>query len=375
VREHPELLIYLILFVSSFLLVIVLTPFSMALAKRIGAMDYPEARKIHASPIPRLGGLAIAASIFLTMLLGYIVNPYLRSGAPAISGMLPGLILILVVGIYDDVYNASALVKGLTQIAASGCAVALGIKFELASNPLAVQMRDYFDLGWLAIPLTMIWMVGLTNAFNLIDGLDGLASGIALFASMSLFLISMQQSAGLVTYFYVAIAGAMLAFLKFSRFPASVFLGDCGATFLGFFFACLSTLGTQKSYTLAALFIPLIVFGVPIFDAVVTLIRRYANRDNMWSADREHIHHQLLSSGLTQRQAVMILYAVSVALGIIAFAFTVLLDEYAAVVLGIIGLVGGFTAKEFNVFGTTRPKMEREYKYRQEAEREETADP
>jgi UDP-GlcNAc:undecaprenyl-phosphate GlcNAc-1-phosphate transferase len=361
---HPNIIIYLILFFSSFFLVIVLTPFTMTLAQRIGAMDYPEARKIHVTPIPRLGGLAIAVSIFLTIALGSIENLYLRAGLPVASAMLPGLLIILAVGVYDDVRNASALLKLLAQIVAAGIAVMLGIRFQLASNPLALQARDYFDLGSLSIPLTMLWIVGLTNAMNLIDGLDGLATGIAMFASIALFLISLQQSAGLVTYFYVTIAGATLAFLKFARFPASVFMGDCGATFLGFLLACLSVLGTQKSYTVAALFIPLTVFGVPIFDATVTLIRRYLNHGDMLHADRGHIHHRLLSSGLTQRQVVIVLYAVSIVLGIIAFAFTALLDEYAAVVLGIIGLLGGFTAKELNAFGTSRPRMEREFRYR-----------
>ncbi len=338
----------------------------MTLAQRIGAMDYPEARKIHVTPIPRLGGLAIAVSILLTIVLGSIENLYLRAGLPVAAAMLPGLLIILAVGVYDDVRNASALLKLFAQIVAAGIAVMLGIRFQLASNPLAVRARDYFDLGSLSIPMTMLWIVGLTNAMNLIDGLDGLATGIAMFASIALFLISLQQSAGLVTYFSVTIAGATLACLTFARYPASRFMGDCGATFLGFLLACLSVLGTQKSYTLAALFIPLIVFGVPIFDATVTLIRRYLNRGAMLHADRAHIHHRLLSSGLTQRQVVIVLYAVSIVLGIIAFTLTALLDEYAAVVLGIIGLLGGFSAKELNAFGTTRPRMEREFRYRQD---------
>jgi UDP-GlcNAc:undecaprenyl-phosphate GlcNAc-1-phosphate transferase len=225
-----------------------------------------------------------------------------------------------------------------------------------------MEMRDYFDLGMLSIPLTLLWIVGLTNAMNLIDGLDGLAAGIAMFASVALFLISIQQSAGLVTYFYVAIAGSTLAFLRFGRHPARVFMGDCGSTFLGFLMACLGVLGTQKSYTLAAMFIPLIVFGVPIFDAVVTLIRRYLARGKVMGPDRHHIHHQLLHVGLNQRQAVMILYGISILLGIIGFAFTVLLDEYAAAILAIIGILGGFLAKELNVFGTTRPRLERAFR-------------
>ena len=332
VRPPTQLTIYLILFVLSFLLALFLTPLTIRLAKRVGAMDYPTARKIHSSPIPRLGGIGLAGAVLLTLVLGYIFSPYIREGSQTALNILPGLLIVLVVGIYDDIYGAPALFKLAAQISAAGVTAMLGIQFQLTSNPLGAQMRDYFDLGMLSIPMTMVWMIGLTNAFNLIDGLDGLATGIALFASIALFLISLQQSAGVVTFFYAALA-------------------------------CLSTLGTQKSYTVAALFIPLIVFGVPIFDAIITLIRRYIGRNGMMLADNGHIHHRLVSAGMTQRQAVIILYAISIVLGIIAFTFTLMLDEYAAVVLGIIGILGGFTAKELNVFGTSRRRTDRETQF------------
>jgi len=362
------MLTYLVLFVSAAVLVIFLTPFTVTLARKIGAMDYPEARKIHTAPIPRLGGLAIALSMTATMALGYVSNIYIQAGISTTFGIILGGALILALGVYDDVRNAGASLKLAVQMIAAGIAVALGVRFQLASNPMALQMRDHFDLGQLSIPLTILWIVGLTNAMNLIDGLDGLATGISMFGSITLFLISLQQKAGLVTYFYAAIAGATFAFLKFGRNPASVFLGDCGATFLGFLLACLSVLGSQKSYTLAALLTPLIVFGVPVFDAIVTLVRRYLQRGKMFDADRQHIHHQLLSFGLSQRQAVLILYSISIVLGITAFAFTVLLDEYAAVILGIFGLLGGFAAKEMHLIGPKRPAMEREFRLRNKSQ-------
>jgi UDP-GlcNAc:undecaprenyl-phosphate GlcNAc-1-phosphate transferase len=271
--------------------------------------------------------------------------------------------VILFLGVYDDVHNASPFTKIVVQLLAAGIAVSLGIRFQLASNPLAAGMRNYFDLGALAVPLTILWIIGLTNAMNLIDGLDGLATGIAMFTSVALFLISLKQGAGVVTYFYASTAGATLAFLKFNRYPAQVFLGDNGATFLGFLLACLSILGSQKSYTLTALFIPLIVFGIPIFDSITALVRRYLAKAKIEQADSQHIHHQLLHAGLTQRQAVLILYALTIILGIIGFSFTVLLDEYAAVIVIIIGLLGGFVAKELNVFGRERRLMERGFRY------------
>ncbi len=374
--NFPEQIkIYGLLFVLPFLLVLMLVPSSIKLAQRIHALDYPEERKIHVNPVPRLGGLAVFTAIWLSILVGYGINRYLRVELPTVAGMIFGSIVILALGIYDDVRNAPPLAKLAVQLLAAWIAVGLGSKFQLASNPLAEGMRNYFDLGALAVPLSILWIIGLTNAMNLVDGLDGLATGIALFTSVALFLISMKQGAGVVTYFYVTIAGATLAFLKFNRYPAQVFLGDSGATFLGFSLACLSIQGGQKSYTLTALFIPLIVFGIPIFDSITALIRRYLANAKLQEADSQHIHHQLLKAGLTQKQAVWILYSLTIILGIIGFSFTVLLDEYAAVIVIVIGLLGGFVAKELNVFGRERQMMEREFRYFEARDSKEGGDP
>lgn len=362
---HAQLAIYPFLLLVSFFLVLGLAPLTIPLAHRLGAIDHPEERKVHAAPVPRLGGLAIASAVWISLLIGSFLNRYLHAGLPALRGMLVGSAIILILGIYDDVRNASPLLKLLVQTAAASVAVTLGVKFALASNPLAAGMRDYFDLGLFAIPLSILWIVGLTNAMNLIDGLDGLATGIAMFTSIALFLISVKQGAGIVTYTYATIAGASMAFLKYNRFPAKVFLGDCGSTFLGFTLACLSIEGTQKSYTLTALFIPLIVFGIPIFESISTLLRRYLSKQKIHGADSEHIHHRLLHVGLTQRQVVLILYSLTILLGIIGFSFTVLLDEYAAVILLIIGMLGGFLGKELKVFARERRTMEREIRFRE----------
>ncbi|MBI2822645.1 MAG: undecaprenyl/decaprenyl-phosphate alpha-N-acetylglucosaminyl 1-phosphate transferase [Acidobacteria bacterium] len=354
---------YGLLFVLSFAWVLLLVPHSARLAARLGAMDYPAERKIHRTPVPRLGGVAVFAAIWLAMLAGYVLNPDIRSGLTTLQGAVWGSALILLLGVYDDIRNASPSLKLSVQVVAAATAVMLGIKFELASNPLAESMRDYFDLGVLAIPLSILWIVGLTNAMNLIDGLDGLATGIAMFASIALFLISIRQEAGIVAFFYVTVAGATLAFLKFNRYPAQVFLGDSGSTFLGFLLACLSIRGGQKSYTLSALFIPLIVFGIPIFDTVAAVLRRYLTKNRIQEPDSHHIHHRLISAGLSQRQAVWILYSLTIVLGIVAFSFTALLDAYAAVIVFVIGLLSGFIAKEFNVFGRQRDPMERGFRY------------
>lgn len=363
---QPDVAIYAALFLCGWAGVLILTPLSIKLAHRVGAIDQPTPRKVHSEPTPRLGGLAVAVSILATIGIGYVVNPYIRSGLPEIAGLLAGSMIILGLGLYDDVYNARPLTKLAVQIGAALIVVFSGIEIELASNPLAGQVRNYFDLGHLSIPLTVIWIVGLTNAMNLIDGLDGLATGIAMFASMALFLISIQgTSAGIVTYFYASIAGATLAFLKYGRFPAKVFLGDGGSTFLGFSLAGLAVLGMAKSYSFTVLSIPMIIFGVPIFDSIVTLIRRFLSSEGLMQADRQHIHHRLIGVGLNQRQAVWILYGVTIVLGIIGFTFTVLLDEYAAVIVVIIGVLGGFLAKELRLFGSSRDGFGRDFRYKE----------
>jgi len=241
-----------------------------------------------------------------------------------------------------------------------------GIPFRFVEGEIgAVDLERYFDLGTLAFPLSVLWIVGLTNAMNLIDGLDGLASGIAFFTSVTLFFISVNTEAGYVTYVYIALAGATLGFLRYNRFPAKVFLGDTGSMFLGFSLGCLSTTGFQKSFTLSFFIIPVIIFGVPIFDSTLAITRRYLSHRGFTIADREHLHHRLIDLGLNQKQAVLLLYFVTVLLGIIAFAFTVQLNEYAAVVVVLIGVLGGMLAKELQLFGTESEKMDRQYRYEQ----------
>jgi len=175
------------------------------------------------------------------------------------------------------------------------------------------------------------------------------------------FFVSVNLGAGDVTYFYIALAGATLGFLRYNRFPAQVFLGDTGSMFLGFSLGCLSTTGFQKSFALSSLIIPMIIFGIPIFDSVVALMRRYMNNKGLHTADREHLHHRLIDLGLSQRQTVLLLYFITVLLGIIAFAFTVQLNEHAAVIIVVMGVLGGLMAKELNLFGTKPTQTERQY--------------
>lgn len=358
------MIIYILLFLVALGSVHFLTPVSIRIAEKIGAVDIPTERKVHKTPIPRLGGAAVVSAVAISLLVGAAVNIYIpRIVHTNLMGLLVGSLIIVAVGLWDDTHNANPFVKLAFQVIAASIAVYMGVQFELASNPLVGDMRDYFDLGVLAFPLSVLWIVGLTNAMNLIDGLDGLACGIALVTSVTLFLISVNLEAGYVTYFYIVLAGATLGFLRYNRFPAQVFLGDTGSMFLGFSLGCPSTTGFQKSFALSSLMIPMIIFGIPIFDSVVALMRRYMNNKGIATADREHLHHRLIDLGLSQRQTVLLLYFITVLLGIIAFAFTVQLNEYAAVIIVVMGVLGGLMAKELNLFGTKATETEREYRY------------
>ena len=251
------MMIYAVLFLAAFLLTCLLTPASIVLARWIGAIDLPAQRKVHQEPVPRLGGIAIIAAVACSLSAGALVNPYLRNTlSEELLGMELGLLILLAVGLWDDTRNLSPFTKLGFQALAACLAVWMGVQFELASNPFVAEMRDYFALGWLAFPLSVLWIVALTNAMNLIDGLDGLATGIALFTALTLFLITINgdvtggAQVGGVAYFYIVLAGATLGFLRHNRFPAKVFLGDTGSMFLGFTLACLSIKGAQKSFTI-----------------------------------------------------------------------------------------------------------------------------
>lgn len=343
---------YPFLFLLSLGLSLAITPAVRWLALNMGAIDVPSPRKVHGSPVPRLGGVAILITFLIGILASHLAYPeaaLLRQ--PQLLGILLGSVAVAGLGIYDDLKGASALLKIVVPGLAGLLAISLGVKFSLVTNPLAEVVLDYFDLGILSVPLTLCWIVGLTNAMNFIDGLDGLAAGLTLFASTALFLISLNQDTVLVSYPYVILVGASLGFLKYNRYPARIFLGDSGSLFLGFLLACLSAMGTQKSFTLSALFIPFIVFGIPIFDVIVTFTRRRLAGMRFSAADRQHLHHQLLRLGFTQRQVVYLLYGVTIVLGILAFAFTFVLDRYAAVIVIIIGVLGGVLGRELNLIG------------------------
>ncbi len=281
-----------------------LTPFVRRLAVKYGAVDRPGVRHnrgVHKKPLPRLGGLAIFAAfaVVAAIALG------LRDAGD--RGIFIGGLLIVLVGVVDDFRPLSAKVKLLGQIAAAVVLVLSGVQIHEVTNPFG----GWIFLGAWSIPLTILWVVTLINVVNFIDGLDGLAAGVSSIASVTLLLVALKQGQASDVIFAAALAGATLGFLPYNFNPARIIMGDSGAMFLGYALAAISVDGLLKSATTVGLVVPVLAMGLPLFDGFFAIARRYLNHRPVYEADRGHVHHRLLDLGLSQKQAVLVLYGVS----------------------------------------------------------------
>lgn len=285
------------------------TPFVKKLAFRVGAVDVPkDDRRMHKHPIPRLGGLAIVIAFLLCTVLFVRMDRQLQ-------GILLGAVIILVVGVLDDCMNLKALPKFIAQVAAAIVVVAHGCEIRYVSNPFSVAL---IDLGLLAAPVTVIWIVMMTNAVNFIDGLDGLAVGVSGISTATMLVIALLMGEEGVAVILAALLGACLGFIPFNFNPAQIFMGDTGSTFLGFVLASLSVQGLFKMYAVISFVVPFLILGVPFFDITFAVIRRLAKHQNPMTADRGHIHHRLIDMGLSQKRSVAVVYMLTGVLGLSA---------------------------------------------------------
>lgn len=292
------------------------TPFVRKLAFKIKAVDVPkDNRRMHKDPIPRMGGLAIFFGFLCSSLMFLPLDS-------AFLGMLLGAIIIVVLGIFDDIYALPAKPKFCIQIVAALIAVLSGNVISVLSNPNIFSVEPYWNLGVLAIPFTVLWIVAITNAVNLIDGLDGLACGVSTISSMTMLVIALTVSEGHVAILMGALAGACLGFLPYNLNPAKIFMGDTGSTFLGFILAVASIQGLFKLFAIVSFAVPFLILGLPIFDTCFAILRRIASGRSPMSPDREHIHHRLIDMGFSQKQAVATLYIISAILGLSAVILT-----------------------------------------------------
>lgn len=322
--------------VSALLVALITTPVVKSLAERVGAVDVPkDARRMHDHPIPRMGGLAIFLGFLLSTLVFVPLSQSLR-------GMLLGAIIIVILGIFDDIYALPALPKLIVQIVAALIAVLHGNVIQVISNPNILSDNPYWSLGFWSIPVSVIWIVAITNAVNLIDGLDGLAVGVAAISSLTMLVIAMLVSENVVALTMAALAGGCIGFMPYNQNPAKIFMGDTGSTFLGFVLATVSIQGLFKFYTIISFAVPFLMLGLPLFDTCFAIVRRLSKGQNPMSPDRSHVHHRLIDMGFNQKQAVGILYVISAILGLSAVVLTTSGALKAMVLLCALCLAGLF---------------------------------
>ena len=332
---------FLIAFILSFVFGIGLTWLIRNAAVRWGLYDAPEGRKIHNTPIPRLGGIAVALAFFVPIAGLMLWSNDISTAFFAERGLLISLVgggsLILAVGIHDDLKGARALTKLIGQITAAMIVFHAGVQITVVNIPFMGLM----ELGAWTFPITVFWIVLVTNAINLIDGLDGLAGGVAVLAGTTLFIMSLVEGNVVGALLLVCMVGATLGFLRFNWNPASIFLGDTGSLFLGFLLALTSTHGSQKSFTLFSIVAAFVALALPIFDLSMAVVRRYLIGKPVFSADQYHVHHMLLRKGLSQRQTALILLGGASGLGGLALLFIYSSDRMSALSILALALVAG----------------------------------
>jgi len=309
--------IYLVLLVVSAVLAVLITPVVRALGRRWGWVDTPGTRKIHTVSTPRIGGV----SVTLAAVLGLAAVTAAGGVSVAdLEGWLPSLLgglIVFGVGLRDDLRPVRAPVKLVFQVMAAGVAVALGVRIDHVTLLGTTQ-----PLGLLAVPLTMLWIVGLSNAFNLMDGLDGLATGLAIIAAATCAAVSISRGDSQGGLLLVALLGALCGFLPYNFTPATIFLGDSGSLVVGYVLAVTAVTGWQKGATALAVAVPLLIFALPISETVLSVVRRTRGLGlrHVFAADQQHIHYRLIGLGLSHRGAVLLLYVVSLALALLALA-------------------------------------------------------
>lgn len=351
---------YITSFVLPLLLCLIITPWVIKLARRINAIDNPGGRKIHTSATPRIGGLAILISVAVSIGVLYVTFPQffdnIRSYSRTTYIIAGSLLTIFLLGFWDDLKPLKPGIKFGVQLLVAAAIYDAGFRISNVTNPLG---EGIINVEMIDFPLTLLWIVGITNAFNLIDGLDGLASGVATIASFSIFTVSMLAGELWAAMLSLVMAGALIGFLRYNFNPAKVFLGDSGSLFIGFCMALMSIQSTAKISTGMALLFPMLVLGLPITDTIISMLRRFLGSfmpersrektksildklHHVFAPDSSHIHHQLLNMGLTHRNTVLVLYFVSAFFAIGAFAITHVDTAEKTILIGLLLLFAIF---------------------------------
>jgi UDP-GlcNAc:undecaprenyl-phosphate GlcNAc-1-phosphate transferase len=361
--------LFLAVFAFSLVVSFIATREVRDLATRRGWVSVPQdGRHVHQTPLPRLGGVAIfvafSLSLGLWLMLSLVFPRLLQGFAPAtLLRIYVPACLIFAVGIFDDLHGASPYLKFITQAIAGTMLFTGGMR--ISDLPLLFGAHA---LPWfVGLPLTILWVAAITNAFNLIDGLDGLAAGSGLFSTLVFFVVALVDHSWLGALTSVALAGSILGFLRFNFNPATIFLGDSGSLFIGFVLSALALAGAQKAPTLVAVAIPVVSFGLPILETLLSIFRRLVSGRPIFTADREHIHHKLLQMGFSHRQVVMVLYAVSALFAMLSLFLLWPTGSTLGLVLAVVGSVIWLGVQHLNYleFGELRRVAQRTIEQRQ----------
>lgn len=311
------------------------TPFAKRLAYKVGAIDVPkDNRRVHKKPIPRLGGLAIYLGTIISMII--FLNPFDIANKELIY-IIIGATIIVAMGIIDDIKPLSAKLKLLIQILAAYVLVRGGIRVEFLSNPFD-SIDGLFFLNKLSTPVTIFWIIGITNTVNLIDGLDGLAAGVGSIAAMTMLFVAVINGYTEVAIMSAILAGSAFGFLPHNFNPAKIFMGDTGSLFLGYMLSVIAINGLMKSVAAIGIVVPILALGIPIFDTTFAIFRRALNKRPIFEADKGHLHHRLLDRGLSQKQTVIVLYMISMLLGVSAILITNSDPYKGALILAVVSL-------------------------------------
>lgn len=335
----PGVSVAFITFLSAMCVALTLTPRVASWASHKGICDYPSSRRVHLNCIPRAGGIALFVSFFVSYLIALTVTSE-QGSTPLLQReqifFLLGACCVFALGLWDDIKSLPPWIKFSGQVGVGLLVWFGGIDVEL----LSVTLYKGVSLpSWLSLVVTVFWVVLLVNAINLIDGLDGLAAGICLFVSITLLCLCFSTGNPVLIIGFSAIAGSCLGFLRYNFNPASIFMGDCGSYLLGYLLAALTIQGAMKSHATVALLIPVIALGVPLLDTLLAPVRRFVLGKKMFLPDQSHIHHILLKLGYSQRHVVVIIYGITIFLGLISLAFVFAKDQLSAYVLAVPGII------------------------------------
>jgi UDP-GlcNAc:undecaprenyl-phosphate GlcNAc-1-phosphate transferase len=325
-------------FTLAFILSSLFTPLLRRICLRFGLLDLPGKRKVHTQAMPRLGGIAVIIAFILSLLFTLIIDSTFREAfSSRLIGLLIAVLLLILLGLWDDIRGIKPLIKLFAQVTIALILFYSGLRIEVFTNPFGggqIQLSFLISLF-----LTIFWIVGMINAINLIDGLDGLASGIVFISGLCLLFVGLYLKTPVTVILLSILCGSTLGFLFYNFPPAKIFLGDTGSMFLGLILAITGLVGLQyKVVTAVALLIPICALAIPIYDTILAIWRRLSKRGSVFIADKRHLHHRFLQLGLSQRQVVVAFYLATIYFGIIAFLFVLIPNEYALLLLLLLGI-------------------------------------